>query len=160
MRGEVEIWDGDTLLHKEPNMLVDGAGDLLAEIMTVTPSLSGVEAASSILDASNYTIQAISFGTGSDAFRNNAHRSDGSVRQADWVTYHNVVSSLGPVVFLYEASASHPFFGQHGLSYTPSAGLPIAPTPILTSLEENTSVSAVVGGVDVSSIFPGNGQLT
>ena len=65
MRGEVEIWDGDNLLHKEPNMLVDGAGDLLAEIMTVTPSLSGVEAASSILDASNYTIQAVSFGTGS-----------------------------------------------------------------------------------------------
>ena len=160
MRGEVEIWDGDNLLHKEPNMLVDGAGDLLAEIMTVTPSLSGVEAASSILDASNYTIQAVSFGTGSEAFRHNAHRSDGSVRQADWVTYQNVVGQLGPVVFLYEASATHPFFGQHKLSYTPSAGLPIAPTPILTSLEENTSVSAVVGGVDVSSIFPGNGQLT
>ena len=64
MRGEVEIWDGDKLLHKESNLLVNGAGELLADIMTVSPSLSGIadHATSSILDSSNYTIQAISFG--------------------------------------------------------------------------------------------------
>jgi hypothetical protein len=58
MRGEVEIWRNDELLLKEPNMLVDGAGELLADIMTVSPSLSGVEdhATSSILDASNYRL--------------------------------------------------------------------------------------------------------
>ena len=76
MRGEVEVWSGDDLILKEANMLTDGAGELLADIMTVSPSLSGIEelAISSITDASNYTIQAISFGTGSsDAFRNNGH---------------------------------------------------------------------------------------
>ena len=55
MRGIVEIWKGDELILTEPNMLVDGAGELLADVMTVSPSLSGVEdhATSSILDASN-----------------------------------------------------------------------------------------------------------
>jgi hypothetical protein len=75
MRGEVEIWDGDKLLHKESNLLVDGAGELLADIMTVSPSLSGIEdhATSSILDSSNYTIQAISFGKDASAYTLNAH---------------------------------------------------------------------------------------
>jgi len=75
MRGEVEIWDGDKLLHKESNLLVNGAGELLADIMTVSPSLSGIadHATSSILDASNYTIQAISFGKDASAYQYNAH---------------------------------------------------------------------------------------
>ena len=81
MRGEVEIWRNDELLLKEPNMLVDGAGELLADIMTVSPSLSSIEdtGASSILDASNYRVQAISFGTGADAFRSNAHVTDADI---------------------------------------------------------------------------------
>ena len=68
MRGVVEIWRGDELILEEPNMLVDGAGELLADIMTASPSLSGIQdtPTSSILDASNYRIQAISFGTGKD----------------------------------------------------------------------------------------------
>jgi hypothetical protein len=75
MRGEVEIWSGDELIHKENNLLVNGAGELLADIMTVSPSLSGIEdhATSSILDSSNYTIQAISFGKDASAYQYNAH---------------------------------------------------------------------------------------
>ena len=59
MRGVVEVWRGDEKILEEPNMLVDGAGELLADIMTVSPSLSGItdHATSSILDASNYMIQ-------------------------------------------------------------------------------------------------------
>jgi hypothetical protein len=78
MRGEVEVWSGGKLILKEANMLTDGAGELLADIMTVSPSLSGMDdlATSSITDASNYTIQAISFGTGSTAFQSNAHNLD------------------------------------------------------------------------------------
>ena len=87
MRGEVEIWDGDKLLHKGSNLLVNGAGELLADLMTVSPSLSGTLdldgnvvytdlATSSILDASNYTIQAISFGKDASAYQFNAHALD------------------------------------------------------------------------------------
>ena len=69
MRGEVEIWRGDELLSRESNLLVDGAGATIADIMTISPSLSGVNSpvpalthatASAILDASNYRVQAIS----------------------------------------------------------------------------------------------------
>jgi hypothetical protein len=171
MRGEVEIWDGDKLLHKESNLLVNGASELLAEVMTVSPSLSGTLdldgnvvytdlATSSILDASNYTIQAISFGTGSEAFKQNAHRSDGSVREANWLTYQGVLGTHGVHYYVYEPSSTHPFTGSNQGSYSPLVGLPIPPTPALNVLEENTSISAIVGGVEVSSVFPGNGQLT
>jgi hypothetical protein len=45
-------------------------------------------------------------------------------------------------------------------SYYPQVGLPIAPEPMLRTLEENTSIGADLAGIDVSSVFPGNGQLT
>lgn len=157
MRGEVEIWRGDKLLLAEPNMLVDGAGELLADIMTVSRSLSGVEdhATSSILDSSNYTIQAISFGTGSDAFRNNAHawtqeKEDAIVAFTD-VTFLAGGTGVPTYTEMYSWDTS---------SYIPKVGLPHYPDPALTTLDKDTSISAVVGGVAVSSVFPGNGQLT
>ena len=82
MRGEVEIWRGDELLSRESNLLVDGAGATIADIMTISPSLSGVNSpvpalthatASAILDASNYRVQAISFGKDASAYHLNAH---------------------------------------------------------------------------------------
>ena len=151
MRGEVEIWSGDNLLVSEPNLIVDGAGVLLADIMSVSPSLSGIQdhATSSILDSSNYTIQAISFGTGADAFRANGH--------AYTPTKEAIIDSQQyPVVTIVTV----PGILLTPFSYEPSAGFPIPPDPILDTLELNTSVSAVVGGVAVSSVFPGNGQLT
>ena len=156
MRGEVEVWKGDKLLHRSPNMLVDGAGVTLADIMTASPSLSGIEdsATSSILDASNYTIQAISFGTGSDAFKENAHYLTDKK-----VTY--IKDSLVGAPFKNSGITVVTNVGNGtATSYYPEAGVPIYPDPALSVLEPNTDVSAVVGGTEVSSVFPGNGQLT
>ena len=162
MRGEVEIWQGDSLLYTEPNMLVDGAGELLAEIMTVSPSLSAVEdhATSSILDSSNYTIQAISFGTGSDAF--NKSTRNAQYLNADKIEY--IVNKFktggagyrtGPITAGIQNEVD-------GSSYIPDAGLPEWPNPTSRVLEHNTSVAATFAGsgvdVAVSSVFPGNGQ--
>ena len=157
MRGEVEIWQGDSLLYTEPNMLVDGAGELLAEIMTISPSLSGIadHATSSILDSSNYTIQAISFGTGSDAF--NKSTRNAQYLNADKIEF--IVTNA-----FSAATSGPPVIGiqNTGGSYIPDAGLPESPNPTSRVLEHNTSVTAsfVGSGVDVavSSIFPGNGQ--
>jgi len=161
MRGEVEIWDGDKLLHRESNLLVDGAGELLADIMTVSPSLSGIadHATSSILDSSNYTIQAISFGTGGDAFTS---ARNAQYLSADKIRY--LVKTIGesgngirggPLVIALQNVLD-------GSSYIPDVGLPEAPNPSSKVLEQNTSVSASFTGsgvrVDVSSVFPGNGQ--
>ena len=160
MRGEVEIWQGDSLLYTEPNMLVDGAGELLAEIMTVSPSLSGIadHATSSILDSSNYTIQAISFGTGSDAF--NKSTRNAQYLNADKIEY--IVTLLETAGFGASSGPAAIGLQNTGGSYIPDAGLPESPNPTSRVLEHNTSVAASFAGsgvdVAVSSVFPGNGQ--
>lgn len=160
MKGEVEIWKGDQLVHKGSNMLVDGAGVLLADAMTVSPSLSGIEdhATSSILDASNYRIQAISFGTGEDAFRANAHAL--TTNKIDYFISQGVVDGTLSIDKFGLPSIVEELVRPGKGFYIPEVGLPIAPEPMLTTLESNTSVSAVVGDHAVSSVFPGNGQLT
>ena len=47
-------------------MYLQGFGEILADVMTVNPALSELPSASSILDASNYTFQAITFGKDAD----------------------------------------------------------------------------------------------
>ena len=161
MKGEVEVWRGDELLFVEPNMIVDGAGELLAEIMTVSPSLSSIQntATSAILDASNYRIQAISFGTGSDAYDQNAHRFNyvkGVIQ-----TFQNPWSKIpisGIVPVITTVSSVNRFVAP--VTYVPEAGLPVYPNPEHTVLEPNIKMSAIVGGIAVSSVFPPNGQLT
>ena len=168
MRGEVEIWRGDTLVSREPSMLVDGAGELLADVMTVSPSLSGVEdhATSSILDSSNYTIQAISFGTGSEAFTKNAHEiTDHKLNNIINTATIAILVGTIPNISINFLSSTVPHTLE-GSSYNPVVGLPRAPSPMMTVFEENTSVSAVIPSADasanvtISSVFPGNGQLT
>jgi hypothetical protein len=158
MRGEVEIWRGDTLVLQESNMLVDGAGVTLADIMTVSRSLSGIEdhATSSILDASNYTIQAISFGTGSKAFKTNAHYNSEN-KEYVALTQSKHVTNMYKYGIVSIARDNLP---DGTKSYTPDSGIPTAPDPAMTVLENDTNVSASIGGYDISSVFPGNGQLT
>lgn len=165
MRGVVEVWRGDELILEEPNMLVDGAGELLADIMTVSPSLSGVEdhATSSILDASNYRINAISFGTGKDAFRANAHALDSGgdalMRLTDSLRDNVLAGALG----MYAVNS---FPNDPGPGFPPIIGLPDSPNPTMTVLEEDTSVSSSLPRTSdgrplpVSALTPGNGQLT
>ena len=148
MKGEVEVWYGDKLIAKESNMIVDGAGKHLADIMTAPSSLSVVESASAILHASNYSIQAISFGTGKDAFTDNAYYYDTAKGSRISSTYDGGSQALVLVNFQGDGS-----------SYVPNAGLPEEPNPTSTRLEmRDTSVSTVLGTA-VSSVFPGNGQL-
>jgi hypothetical protein len=163
MRGEVEIWSGDELVLREPNMIVDGAGELLADIMTLSPSLSGIAntSTSAILDASNYTIQAISFGTGKDAYNENAHANNVSKESlAGYLATIVATSGVMPVVSFISSINSPNTPYPYPLNYVPVAGLPVAPDPTLKVLEPNIEMSATVGGISVSSVFPPNGQLT
>lgn len=66
-------------------MLVDGAREIIANVMTANRSLSQIPSASAILDVSNYTFQAISYGKDADGFRHHAHvilspSSDGIIK--------------------------------------------------------------------------------
>ena len=66
-------------------MFVDKAGELIADVMTMNRSLATIPSASAILDTSNYTFQAISYGKDAAGFQYHAHRilspsSDGAIK--------------------------------------------------------------------------------
>ena len=54
-------------------MIVQGFGEVLTDVMTVNPALAGLPSASSILDTSNYTFQAVTFGKDADGFIRHSH---------------------------------------------------------------------------------------
>lgn len=75
MRGLVEIYQDNKKVSESENMIVDGGAELLADIMTISPSISNIPSASALLDTSNYTIQAASFGKDPASYLTNCHSS-------------------------------------------------------------------------------------
>ena len=76
MIGTVEIYRNfgkpdQSLVAKENNLVVNGAGETICNLLT-TPS-AVVSAVPGLSDASNYTIQALSLGKSSEAYKENAH---------------------------------------------------------------------------------------
>lgn len=86
MKGHVEIFtevDGEKIvLHEESNLIVDGAGEAIVDMLTYTPglALSSDEDNNTIveraLDTSNFTIQAMTFAKGSVGYKTNLHKYD------------------------------------------------------------------------------------
>ena len=54
-------------------MIVQGFGEVLTDALTVNPALADLPTASSILDTSNYTFQAVTFGKDSEGFTKHSH---------------------------------------------------------------------------------------
>ena len=79
MKGKVEVFsvcDGKrTLVLEEDNLIMDGAGETIVDMLTTTSSiaLSGDTTLSAALDASNYCIQGFTFGKGKAGYLANAH---------------------------------------------------------------------------------------
>ena len=108
-------------------MFVQGFGEIITDILTVNPELSGVATASSILDTSNYTFQAITYGKDAEGFNFHAHsvstvnrvngESDGIVSgyNDDHVIAVNF-TNVGTMVSSYPASASHNTFASSYIS--------------------------------------------
>ena len=171
MRGEVEIYRGDELLHKESNLIMDGARELLADIMSISPSVSALGddtlpslATKAILDASNYRIAAISFGTAAQSYQQNAHEY--SEAKVDLLS-----GTSGPKFESVSAVCAFLRHGGEGIkqdgtalnyamvsSYDPVPALTSPPNPVMSSLELASDVSAVVGSYILSSYVAGNGQ--
>lgn len=156
MYGIVEVINLDTgeVLHRDSNLLVDGAAITIADAWTVSPSLKSIASVSSILDASNYTIQAISFSKDTEAFSLNAHNFNPS---SQVIVQHKDGNAIVTIKTNAGATSSYiPAFTQ----------LPSYPTPMDTQLEDNTNISGAstisIAGSSVaftlSSILSGNGQ--
>jgi hypothetical protein len=128
MKGVVEIYRGDNLLTKSSNMVVDGAAETIVDILTTNPALANTTA-SAILDVSNYTIQAISFGKESESYNLHAHHPDlSAVVMADGI----IRIPSGVTMSSYEAT------GVIGVGVHP------APNPLDTRVEpRSTQVNTV-----------------
>ena len=166
MKGTVTIHAGGKKIYEDTNVLTDAGGEIIAEAMSISPSLSGIASASALLDASNYTIQAISFGTGADhyaAATTNAHLALGSGNH--YVFIRNGAGLLDPdvtsphVILALQLSDS-----GSSSTYVPTGNLPDEPIPMDTRLERgSTAVSGylLVGSdsYDLSSALPVNGDI-
>lgn len=116
-------------------MIVDKAGEVIADILTISPSLSGIPSASAILDTSNFTFQAISYGKDALSFTKHAHVfvSSPYLDQKDiiLISYSNTAT--------YKTS-SEAVYQSYALD-------PQSPTPIDTRLEsKSTGIKTYTGG--------------
>tara|TARA_Y100000034_G_scaffold129718_1_gene186719 strand:+ start:795 stop:1886 length:1092 start_codon:yes stop_codon:yes gene_type:complete len=162
MKGHVEVYKffgtpNQKLVFEEDNLIMDGAGELLVDMLTTTPSLSGVSttsvdsqgnthAVSALLDASNYTIQAISFGKGAGGYTQNAHFPGSSL-------FNQVSSTLFPMT---DPSTAMIAVGTGTSSYTPIVSLPKYPDPIDTKLETDNTATHI--GIEVNKSLGGSGS--
>jgi len=172
MRGEIEVYYGEELIHKESNLIMDGASELLADIMSISPSVSALAvenldvATSAILDASNYRIAAISFGTATSSYQNNAHEfsdAKATLLSGAGAGSGRFRGASALCVYLENGGESSNNAGNEvdtsvSGSYGPVPALTTSPNPAMTTLELSTNVSATLQGVNLSSIVPGNGQ--
>lgn len=82
----IKIIQGKTVEELEGyNLLVDQAGEHIADFMTISPSLQYIESASAILDASNYTIHSVTLGKDSEGFNDRHAHLDA------WWTYSDAI---------------------------------------------------------------------
>lgn len=156
MRGQVELYNNygahdEELVYKDANVIVEGAGELVAHMMTYpTPSLSGSPVLSSILDASNYTVQAISFGKASPNFDKHAHHYPLNLTNSSNVVAFQIHASGSPklTVLPYSASAQ---VHSGAISYPGGPYLPSYPSPYDQVLESSCIPPAAY---DLSGFFP------
>ena len=145
MRGHVEIFATDEctgreeLVLSEDNLIVDGAGELLADIMTAPRSFSGMPTVSAVLDASNYTIKAFAMGKGKMGYMQNGHTPGAMsalVTDADAAVHGVRAIASGDQVQVGILTGS-------GVSaYTPEdPGVPEAPSPLHRRLEEGVTLT-------------------
>jgi len=160
MRGKLEVYkcygtSDEELLIEGQNTVVDGAGEVLVDIMTAHSSLSGIPDLSSILDTSNYTIQAISFGKDSKGYQRHAHEL---TARKGYGAFNSVDNNDPLVRVVVIQSGGPPAPGDPEVSsYMPTdAGnlLPSFVTPRQTQLELNALVSGEVTHPNEASFDP------
>lgn len=138
MRGIVEIYLDDKLISQESNTIMDGASKTICDILTISPSLSGISSASAVLDVSNYTVQAISFGKDQLTFSANAHASGGVEAYGK--------STSGQVWGVVSSTSVS--------SFTPTVGLPRFPNPIENYLDITSPISAILTSGNIPNLIP------
>jgi len=167
MKGKVEVFaiasDGsERLVISEPNLVVDGAGECIVNMLT-TPS-STLKYAPRVMDTSNWRWGAISFGPAASSFQENAYFyppdqmytsggdgcREGSVSVSSYINKqglgggYNANQALIRVLWL--SSTIEPSYNATPSSYTPPFRLPSYPAPTDTKLEDASTAYTIVSG--------------
>lgn len=118
-------------------MLADGAGKIIVDAFTANRSYASIPSASAILDTSNYTIVAVSFGKDADGFQHHAHEiiSPSSTQVIKVLSYKE--KSLSS----YHTSAT-----ASALESTYKL-LPASPSPVDRRLEFKSTITAYTSSV-------------
>jgi hypothetical protein len=147
MIGIVEIYKNfgtpqQELLIKENNLVVDGAGETLCDLWT-TPS-GAVSAVPHLIDASNYSIQAISFGKGGDAYKKNTHffplhpSSYAASAANNVLPYYSYVNLVKSDNIIRAVSLKNQNIGPSTSSYDPLCDVGTTPNVTDKQLEPDT----------------------
>jgi len=120
-------------------MLVDGAGELIVDALTANRSLASIPSASAILDTSNYTFHAITYGKDADGFKYHGHIPLAPSGAGNGII--KVLSYQPLSVSSYHTSAT-----AEALSYKYKL-LPESPKPFNSRLESKSTITAYSSGV-------------
>ena len=168
MKGKVEVFaiaaDGsERLVLSEPNLVVNGAGQSIVDMLCVPSSTLGISPR--VMDTSNWRWGAISFGPAASSFQENAYfypkdqvyinPGDCGAASADITSFINQQGVPDPIAIrrnirvLWLSSTIGDAFGVNGAtpsSYTPPFRLPSYPSPLDTKLEDASTAYSIVSG--------------
>jgi hypothetical protein len=164
MRGKVEVFavhsDGSqSLLASESNLVVNGAGESIVDMLTTPSSVLGISPR--VMDTSNWRFGALSFGPAAGSFSGNAYffpeEVDG-VRvynkeddlcngvSADVTSWFNQVCTDHKIRVQWVSGTIGAAHGATASSYTPPYRLPSYPDPLDQQLEDARTSYAIVSG--------------
>lgn len=141
-------------------MFVQGFGEILTDIMTVNPALAGIPSASSILDTSNFTFQAVTFGKDAEGFTQHAHvvsatqymvqgsSSGVSSYDSGRLLIRNYGSNQAASL---SAASSYVFSSTYSEFLTTYNSVPNDPSPLDTRLERGSTKSVNLIGFSGTS---------
>mgnify|MGYP003134394649 CR=1 FL=1 len=145
-------------------MLLKGFGEVLTSVMTVNPALGDLPSASSILDTSNYTFQAVTLGKDAEGFTQHAHvvsstqyvdgvlASGASSYDSGTFLVLNYGSTLDGGASSYVTSATYLQFLETYKS------VPNDPSPLDTRLERGSTLSTQLLDYQYASALPNLGH--
>ena len=145
-------------------MFVQGFGEILTDILTVNPAFSDFPSASSILDTSNYTFQALTFGKDAGGFVQHSHAvssiqyvndvvaSGASSFDSGILTVINYASDVTNGASSYIPSGSYLLFSS---TYD---SVPNDPSPLDTRLERGSTLSVNLSSYQFASALPDLGH--
>ena len=145
-------------------MFVQGFGEVLTDALTVNPALADLPAASSILDTSNFTFQAVAFGKDAGGFVQHSHAissiqyvnensaSGASAYDSGLLTIINYASDAPSGASSYIPSGTYLKF----LSTYDS--VPNYPSVTDTRLERGSTLNANLSGYQYASALPDLGH--